>query len=256
MNTLNKIIEKVVTSVGWLLLFAVLGFYVYGVTEAIRQTILANSQRPVVYPEFLSTTVGSIQALLLTNLGILLGISVTAPQSGIAQSMRLTSDSSEGGPTPALDFQNKVQLFALLVFVFSLIACTVTWIAKGFDTDTTHQVPLIVECAKMFIGVSLAYLTLMLRTRPGQTLNFNKNDMATRSTVTKKVKQFIGELTNRDPGTIRVGDSLSDFGFDDNGIRLLLEQINPEWGILILPSEAANCETVNDLVSLVMEKLP
>jgi len=79
----------VIAYVGWLLIIAAAGFYGYGVFEAIR---LSWSEVPIMenaFPQFLATTVSSMQALLLTNLGILLGISIAKPESAVAQQLML-----------------------------------------------------------------------------------------------------------------------------------------------------------------------
>lgn len=163
-KTPEEIIKEIVSYVGWLLLLAALGFYGYGIIEAIRQTINSTSDKPVDYPEFLSTTIGSIQALLLTNLGMLLGIAVTKPDSEVARSLKLGSKSStvEVAPPSPMELKEKIQLFALVIYIFSLIACLIIWIIKDFETDTKLIVSVISESGKMFIGVVLAYLTAVL----------------------------------------------------------------------------------------------
>jgi acyl carrier protein len=82
-----------------------------------------------------------------------------------------------------------------------------------------------------------------------------KTFMPTRSEVLSKVQQIIADLTNRDPETVRPSDPLSKFGFDSNGIRVLTNRLNDEFGVEIMPSEVSDCETVNDLVSLIVSKL-
>jgi hypothetical protein len=153
--------SKIITLVGWLLLVSALGFYAFGVYQAIAQTLVSSDSQPVKYPEFLATSIGSIQALLLTNLGILLGISVKAPTSGIARYLKLTGG-TQGVTASPLELKEQIQLFAMVIYVISLIACLITWVSVDFVTDSKLVVSLITESSKMFIGVVLAYLTVVL----------------------------------------------------------------------------------------------
>lgn len=162
MNNIEEFIKKVVSWVGWLLLFSALAFYGYGIYNAIQQTLAGVSADD--YPEFLSTTIGSIQALLLTNLGFVLGISVANPASRMALAVGLNRPGiAQAGMAPPapLDLKSQVQLFAIIVYLLSLIACLIAWIIRGFPIDTT-VVPLVAESAKMFVGVVLAYLSVVL----------------------------------------------------------------------------------------------
>jgi len=71
--------KTVITSfVGWLLILSALAFYLYGIGDAIPLSWKGGIGEGD-YPEVINTTINSIQALLLTNLGIVLGISVTKP---------------------------------------------------------------------------------------------------------------------------------------------------------------------------------
>jgi len=159
--------NNVIAWVGWLLLVSALGFYVYGIYEAVH---LSWGETPIdkdAYPAVLSSTVGSIQALLLANLGILLGISIARPDSNVAKRMLLGKQDAAEAQSP-LDLRDKVQLFALVLYIFSLIACLITWIHKDFSFDSTKVVSVVPESGKMFIGVVLAYLTAVLR-KPAST---------------------------------------------------------------------------------------
>lgn len=82
--------NSVIAYVGWLLLFAAFGFYAYGIINAI-QLSWGNGTITKEYNDVLSATVGSIQALLLANLGILLGISIANPNSNVARQLMLNS---------------------------------------------------------------------------------------------------------------------------------------------------------------------
>ena len=160
--------SPVVVYVGWLLLFAAISFYGYGIFEAI---MLSWSETPIGendFPPFLATTISSMQALLLTNLGILLGISIAKPESGVARQLMLGNNDKHRinaeikGP---LAIREKIQLFSLVIYIISLIACMATWIKDDFSSKPTEVVSLISESGKMFIGVVLAYLTAVLANR-------------------------------------------------------------------------------------------
>jgi hypothetical protein len=158
--------NSILSYVGWLLLFATLGFYVFGIYEAIRLSWSAlPGAETINYHPVLSSTIGAIQALLLANLGMLLGVSVSTPNSNIAHSLKLSASTAnpELAPPPPMDIKDKIQLFALAMYIISLIACLLTWIVNNFSSDSKDVVSIIPESGKMFIGVVLAYLTAVLK---------------------------------------------------------------------------------------------
>ena len=157
--------SPVIAYVGWLLILAALGFYGYGIYEAIALSWKEVEIKDGDFPEVLSTTVGAMQALLLANLGILLGISIAKPNSNVARSLMLRTSRQREidlAPPPPIEIKDKVQLFALVMYIFSLIACLITWGHKDFSTESKKVVSIISESGKMFIGVVLAYLTAVL----------------------------------------------------------------------------------------------
>jgi len=159
--------NPIIAYIGWLLLLSALGFYVYGIYEAIKLSWPKDPGTEIIkYHDVLSTTIGSIQALLLANLGILLGISIAKPHSGLAKQLMLNKTTNKIGMAPdisaPLELREKVQLFALVLYVCSLIACFITWSTNGFSSDSKDVVSLIPESSKMFLGVVLTYLTAVL----------------------------------------------------------------------------------------------
>ena len=155
--------NPIVSYVGWLLIAAAAIFYGYGMYEAITLSWSEiTAETPIVYPEVLSTTIGAMQALLLANLGMVLGISIANPNSALARSLMLNKEVKSLAPPPPLDVKDKVQLAAMVIYIISLIACLITWIVNGFSTDSKDVVSIISESGKMFIGVVLAYLTAVL----------------------------------------------------------------------------------------------
>lgn len=156
---------KVISYVGWILIAAALGFYIYGIGSAIFLSWSGKEIGENAYPAVLASTMGSMQALLLANLGMVLGISIAKPNSALANSVLLNSRTATQGQLtvpPPLEVREMVQLFALVIYLFALIGCLITWIHRGFAEDSKNIVALIAESGKMFIGVVLAYLTAVL----------------------------------------------------------------------------------------------
>lgn len=152
-----------ISYVGWFLLGAALCFYGYGIIDAI---VLSwsdiTAQKDIAYSDVLATSIGSMQALLLANLGMVLGISVAQPGSAISHALKLNKTGIGKVPPPPMEVKEQLQLFALLIYVLALTACLVTWIVNGFSVKATDVVLVIPESGKMFIGVVLAYLTAVL----------------------------------------------------------------------------------------------
>lgn len=160
-SSTERIIRQISSFIGWTLVLSALGFYIYGIVEAIVQTVGSSSAEFVKYPSFLASTIGSLQALLLTNLGVLLGISVAKPASNVARVLRFSrlEETTEAITPSPRDSSQTIQLFALVVFVICLIACLITWILKDFVEDTKLVVPVVSDSGKMFSAVVIAYVT-------------------------------------------------------------------------------------------------
>lgn len=160
--------NSILSYVGWLLLAVALGFYVYGIYTAIYLSwppipeIPNPDAKPLPFNEVLSTTIGSLQALLLANLGMLLGISIARPNSAVAHALKLNRAAITEDPKDP-DVKEKIQLFALVLYVVCLVACFITWIRNDFISDPKEVVSVIPESGKLFIGVVLAYLTAVLK---------------------------------------------------------------------------------------------
>lgn len=164
----------ITASVGWILLLGVFGLYAYGLTIAIQLTWTGNIPTGK-YPEALSAAVNAVQALLLTNLGVLLGIAVTKPNSPVARALMLQPATPpkpiEGGAQPAafpvqvdpLTLRDQIQMAALAIYVIGLIACTITWAHNDFISESNKSIDVVTSSGKMLIGVALSYLTAVLR---------------------------------------------------------------------------------------------
>jgi hypothetical protein len=88
--------------------------------------------------------------------------------SAIAKQLMLSSKNRLGIaatlPNP-LDIKEKMQLFALMIYIISLIACLITWAHNSFSSKPEDVVSVISESGKMFLGVVLAYLTAVLSSK-------------------------------------------------------------------------------------------
>lgn len=159
--------------IGWFLIFLALGFYLYGVFEAlvIAWEQKTNAQKVLIttMPEGIDTILTSFNALLLTNLGIVLGISVTMPSSALSRSLipRSTLRGAAGGEVQdPLNSREQVQMVCLLAFLLALCACFVTWLVKEIWQGKTI-VPFVSQSAKTLAAVLLTYLSFVLGTRQG-----------------------------------------------------------------------------------------
>lgn len=159
--------NSITSYVGWLLLVSAFGFYIYGISEAVILSWTNSEIGPGRFSDILSTTLSSIQALLLTNLGVVLGISIAKPDSPLARNIMLNSftNPTTKAPPPPVELREKLQVIAVAVYVFCLIVCLITWIHNDFSTETKQVVSIVPESGKMFIGVVLAYLTAVLRSQ-------------------------------------------------------------------------------------------
>lgn len=160
--------NNVVAYVGWFLLAAAFGFYGYAMFEVVSATFKPTGVGKNI-SEVLTTTLSSIQALLLANLGIILGISISKPESRVARTMLFNAPNTNLAETEnPMQMASKVQLFAVIIYILSLIICLVAWGYKKFVTDAAEVVPVVSESGKMFIGVVLAYLTAVLGVKQQQ----------------------------------------------------------------------------------------
>ncbi|MEO6978242.1 MAG: hypothetical protein ABI113_07670, partial [Mucilaginibacter sp.] len=106
--------------IGWFLLLIALGLYLYGIYFAIFTVPKKDDH---VLPEILDTLTASIGAILLTNLGAVLGISITQPKSGLAAKALMAKVEL---PDP-MTRREIIQFTAVLVYLVTLVACFVAW---------------------------------------------------------------------------------------------------------------------------------
>lgn len=150
-------------------LFIYLGcaFYIYGIALACIKSWPPGAV-DFDFKVFLATTVTSIAALLATNLGAVLGITITNPNSSFHKTKTWNPLSAITNPEP-----NKYQVIAIYVYVASLLACTIVWGKKGFTEETTHIIPIIPEMTKTLIGVIIGSLALGLNIKTGNEVSGN-----------------------------------------------------------------------------------
>ena len=150
--------------IGWTLLITALGLYLYGIYYAIFTPNEIKDKTGVItgysIPEPLDTLVSTIGAILLTNLGAVLGISVSQPQSALAGKTLISAKTVES----PMSKRELIQFIAVITYIVTLISCFITWAhyAFGKEPNTIHIVPLIQQYGKTLIGVITAYIAFVL----------------------------------------------------------------------------------------------
>lgn len=153
--------KNIAAIIGWLLLIAGLGAYVFGIVFAIFFPIKTMEAGVMVYkiPEALETLTTSIGAILLTNLGAVLGISIAKPDASLSR----IALAPQKAPLPApVTKREWIQIVAVLVYVITLIACGIAWAIASFKANPDPIVALIPQYAKTLIGVITAYVAFVL----------------------------------------------------------------------------------------------
>lgn len=151
--------KQVPSFIGWFLVSIAFGLYIYGVYCAIFIQ-LTGKAGAINIPEPLETLTSSLGAIFLTNLGAVLGISVSKPESGLARKI-LFSKASDPNPPP-LSKREMIQFASVILYLVSLVACFAVWASTSFETDPMKLVPFIAQAGKTLIGVITAYLAFVL----------------------------------------------------------------------------------------------
>jgi hypothetical protein len=152
--------------VGWLLLATAIGFYLFGIGKAVWISwngVMGDEIKS--YPSFISSSVSSLQGILIINLGALLGIATKDPGSAVASRMLMSTPGNIAGLNGAknpLELKEQIQIFGVIILIVSLIVCLITWGKNNFVEDNT-VLPIIHQSGKMFIGIIVAYFTLILK---------------------------------------------------------------------------------------------
>lgn len=155
--------------IGWFLILALFSLYLYGSFLAIYIS-WTKSGDGLVLREGLDAAISSINALLLTNLGAVLGISVTNPTSALARNILpkravagdQDKENQEREVKLPMDSREQIQLYSVIVLLIVLLACLVTYACKGWTSDIKVLLPFVSQGAKLFIGVAIAYITFIL----------------------------------------------------------------------------------------------
>jgi disulfide bond formation protein DsbB len=158
--------SKVSSIIGWILLTFAAAIYAYGIIIAITQS-LAHSNK---IPEPLDSIVSTIGAILLTNLGAVLGISVAKPQSALSrmtlisrpQTTNLAAPQAIIATDPATD-RELIQFVAVVFYLAVLVACFVVWAVNTFRSGEPIPVVSVIEQnGKNLLGVIAAYVAFIL----------------------------------------------------------------------------------------------
>lgn len=146
---------------GWFLIFLAFGLYVFGIGYAIYKCF-PGSGAVGTLPDALDIMISSLGAILLTNLGAVLGISVVNPQSALSRKVLPNSLKALKAPENPMNLREQIQYTAMLVFLVCLTACFICWAVKGFDSKPENIIALVPQLGKTLIGVVTAYLGFIL----------------------------------------------------------------------------------------------
>ncbi|WP_373060014.1 hypothetical protein [Zunongwangia sp. H14] len=150
--------NKPITYLLGFLIFIGCGAFVYGIAQACLKS-WPHHGNDYEIAAFLSNTVTSIAAVLSTNLGAVLGITVSNPTSKFRESKSWNPLSLFTSPSPSA-----IQTIACYVYILSLIAAAIVWAHRDFITETNKIVPLIPELTKSLLGVIVGVLAISLNT--------------------------------------------------------------------------------------------
>lgn len=151
--------------IGWTLLTLAFSLYFYGIYYAIftPDEIVDKVSKNVTglgIPETLDTLTSTIGAMLLTNFGAVLGISISNKDSGLAKTI---IQRNFAVPLP-LSQREMIQLFCVVIYLIVLLACFVKWATTAFVSPSSIKpvVPLVQQYGKTLIGVVTAYIAFVL----------------------------------------------------------------------------------------------
>jgi hypothetical protein len=145
---------KINSSQPWVLGFVgliALGIFFWGLFAAGYYTLwISGAPKPNLMPDIAVYFVSTVSALLLTNLGAYLGISVTRVK------WRPESDSGW------------LQFIAVILYVLALTFAAYVWFNAGFTEDESKIVGVIPELSRSGIAVLIAGLTAALGLQTGR----------------------------------------------------------------------------------------
>lgn len=151
--------KQIPSIIGWILLIIAFTAYLYGIYYAIFTPLKGNDGKFSI-PEPLDTLLTTLSAILLTNLGAVLGIAVTNPNSGLAGKTLFVKSIP-----PPLTQREFIQLIAVLIYLVALIACFIDWAYSTFRANSLPVAAFIPSAGKTLIGVITAYVAFVLGTK-------------------------------------------------------------------------------------------
>lgn len=130
--------------------------FIYGIYKACKIS-LEKEPDLTLMPAFLSNLVTSIAAILATNLGAVIGITVINDNSEFRNlsTWNLTNLFSENAPSAW-------QALACFIYILGLLAAAIVWAIKNFTSDEKKVVSLIPELTKSLVGVVVGVLAISL----------------------------------------------------------------------------------------------
>ncbi len=130
--------------------------FLYGIARAC---IISLKKEPDIsqMPSFLSSVVTSIAAIFATNLGAVLGITISNPQSILSRSENWIPFNITATNAPTA-----FQVTACYIYVVGLLAAAIVWARKNFSADPKAIIPLIPELTKSLLGVMIGALAISL----------------------------------------------------------------------------------------------
>ncbi len=157
-------IKQIPAIIGWLLLAVAFGLYLFGIYYAIfiPDPVIQNGIiTGYSIPEPLDTLTTTIGAILLTNLGAVLGIAVSKPGSSLAGKTLIQKGAEV---PPPLTKREMIQFAGVLIYIITLAACFIAWAFSSFRSEAHIQpvVPLVEQYGKTLIGVITAYIAFVL----------------------------------------------------------------------------------------------
>ena len=132
--------------------------YIYGVFKACVVSWPADST-DYKMAAFLSFAVTGIAGVLSTNLGAVLGLTVTNKNSRFNNRDAFLLKKLLTDPTAA-------QILACYLFILSLAAAAVVWGHRDFTEDPDKIVPLIPQMTKTLLGVIVGAVAVSLKKEP------------------------------------------------------------------------------------------
>lgn len=131
--------------------------FIYGIYKACKISWPLDDPDTSLMPAFLSNLVTSIAAILATNLGAVVGFTVTNESS-------IFRDSSTWSLTNLFteNASGSWQTLACYIYILGLLAAAIVWARKNFTADDSEIMSLIPQLTKSLVGVIIGVLAISL----------------------------------------------------------------------------------------------